>query len=510
MTAEPTSEENVVAEAGRDYSARRLGREALVYGLATVAGRAASFIMLPIYTRLLTPSDYGILQLLDMTVDVAAILMSAGVTTGVMRFYFKAQSERERQAVLGSAFFLELGLNFVGTLAMIAGAGLIWRLVLEAQGSVALVYVAAANFTLAVLGNVPMLKMQMERKAFVYSLATLSRVVLQLSLNILLLVGFRWGVMGILVSTLITNVVIGGAVLAWMLRRTSMRVSRPAIHDLRRFGVPYQIATAATFILTFGDRFFLQAFQGLAAVGIYGLAYQFGFLLSNVAVTPFSRAWVPQRYQLVSEATDFREAKYNQGLRFFSLIMLTAAVGINLFVRPVLELMSDPSFWSAASIVPVVVAAYVVQGWSGVVQFGIDVSERTKYVTYAMWMSVVVIVALYVLLVPSLGAMGAALATLLAFVFRFGVLYYFSQRLWPVAYDWGGTLRLTGLATLATVGAFFINLHGFVAKGLLGIALLLAYAGLTWVIVLDADERRLIMEMVRTAPAGMLTKLARS
>lgn len=494
----------------RDYSTGRLGREALTYSLAIVAGRAASFIMLPIYTRLLSPSDYGILQLLEITIDVAAILMSAGVTAGVMRFYFKAETERERQDILGAAFYLELGLNLAGSLLMILAAGTIWRVVLERQGTVTLVYVAAANFTLAVLYNVPLLKMQMERKVFAYSVATLSRVVLQLSLNILFLVGFGWGVMGILLSTLATSVAVGGGALIWALRRTRFTVSRAAIRDLRRFGVPYQIATAATFILTFGDRFFLQHFQGLAAVGLYGLAYQFGFLLSKTAVGPFLRAWNPQRFQLAAEPRELRDAKYNHGLRLFSLIIVTGAVGISLFARPTLEIMSDSSFWPAASIVPVIVAAYVVQALSSVIQFGIDVSEQTKYVTYGTWMSVFVIVALYVLLVPPFGAMGAALATLLAFAFRFAVLYRFSQRLWPIAYAWAPTLRLLAVATLVSTAAFVVDLHGALADAGLGVLLLALYGGIAWMTAVERDERRMILHTVRTAPTTLIGKLARS
>ena len=72
------------------------------------------------------------------------------------------------------------------------------------------------------------------------------------------------------------------------------------VRELRRFGVPYQLTWAGSFLLTFGDRFFLQAGWGVAAVGLYGMAYQFGFLLSQLGATPFLSAWNPHRHQLVS------------------------------------------------------------------------------------------------------------------------------------------------------------------------------------------------------------------
>ena len=67
-----------------------LARNTLVYGAGIVARRIASFIMLPVYTHYLTPADYGVLELLQLTVDIAVILVSAGTTAGLLRFYFKA------------------------------------------------------------------------------------------------------------------------------------------------------------------------------------------------------------------------------------------------------------------------------------------------------------------------------------------------------------------------------------------------------------------------------------
>jgi O-antigen/teichoic acid export membrane protein len=187
--------------------------------------------------------------------------------------------------------------------------------------------------------------------------------------------------------------------------------------------------------------------------------------------------------------------------------MVSTAVGITVFVRPVLWLMSDAAFWSAAAIVPVVVAAYVVQSWSGAVGFGINVSERTRYVTYAMWISVVVILALYMLLIPPFGAMGAAVATLLAFLVRFVLLYRFSQRLWPVTYRWAAPAKLVAFASVVTWAAFAVDLGGVVAQGLFGAGLLMAYLVLVWAAVLEREDRRLLSNIVRSSPRTLLARL---
>ena len=99
---------------------RRLGRETVIYGLGVILGRAVSFLMLPVYTRFLSPSDYGIIQLLDLTVDVAAIFFTAGATSGVQRFYFKTSDPAARARLLSTTFFLVLTLSTLGALTLAA------------------------------------------------------------------------------------------------------------------------------------------------------------------------------------------------------------------------------------------------------------------------------------------------------------------------------------------------------------------------------------------------------
>ncbi len=393
---------------------RKLGGEALIYMLGMLLSRAASLIMLPVYTRVLTPADYGVLQLLDMTSDVVAILVSAGCTAGVMRFFFKAQLERERRAVLGSAITLQIGLNLVGTALIVIFARPIWQHVLHGAQSQQLVYLAAANFTLGSLSIVPLIYMQIEKRALLFSTVSVVRLVMQLSGNIFFLVVLHQGPRGILLSSLIVNVVLGTLTVGWMIRRIGIVLSKRALLDLRRFGLPYQLATIGTFVVSFGDRIFLDKYGGLASVGLYGLAYQFGFMLDQVGIAPFVRAWTPRRFEYAHESKALRDAKNVQGFRYLNVLAFTCAVGIAVFVHPVLRILADKEFWGAANIVPVILGAYIVQGWVAVTELGIDLSEKTKYANYGVWASVAAVLALYVLLIPPFGGYGAAWATISA------------------------------------------------------------------------------------------------
>jgi len=445
--------------------------------------------------------------MLDLTLEIVMILVSAGTTLGLMRFYFKAETGEERKQVVASAFLLLLGLNSIGSAFLAIAAPFVRNTILSNAGSVGLVYIAAANFTTGTLAIVPLLLMQIQQRPTLFVITSVGKLLVQLVLIMVLLVGLGWGPAGVLTSTLISNVVVGLPALTWMLRQTGLHPTRTAVRDLRRFAVPHQFGAAGMFILAFGDRFFLEKWHGLAAVGVYSLAYNFGFLLSNLGSASYLQAWNPQRFQLVNDPRLVRDGRYNEGLDSFSLFLGVLFVGIALFGRPLLIIMSDSAYHAAADLIPLLSFAYVLQGLTGVVHFSIDVSERSKYSSYATWISAVVIVCLYALLIPSLGGWGAAIATVACFFLRFALCYYWGQRLWPVIYKWGGSARIFGAALIIVViDALFhpnrlLQLVGWSA------ALGLTYAFVVWFWVLSDGQRRLARELAWQNPRHLLAQL---
>src|SRR2546426_10383258 len=105
-------------------------------------------------------------------------------------------------------------------------------------------------------------------------------------------------VTSVLLSTLVTNIATGAFLACYLVRDVGLRFSKGAARDLLRFGVPFIGTQVATFILTFGDRYFLRSVSDTTAVGLYGLAYQFGFLLAMIGEVPFTTVWEPASFEI--------------------------------------------------------------------------------------------------------------------------------------------------------------------------------------------------------------------
>jgi O-antigen/teichoic acid export membrane protein len=165
-------------------------------------------------------------------------------------------------------------------------------------------------------------------------------------------------------------------------------------------------------------------------------------------------------------------------------------LGITLYVGDVLRIMATPAFHSAADIVPLILVAYVLQAWASVQDIGILVKEKTKFLTLANLASAVVAVAGYAILIPRFLQWGAAAATVLAFATRYALTYYFSQRLWPVRYQWAPVLVLVAWTVALAVVGLVLPAMPIVESLAIRTALVgVFFGGLWWLPILTKGDR---------------------
>lgn len=484
----------------------RVGRQTALYGVGLVLGKALSFLGLPIYTRLLTPADYGVIQLVEMTFDMLTILAGSRLGVGIFRYYHKASSEVDRRAVLTTALTLIFCTFSLIAVAAWVSAAPLSRLVFGSDVYAPVIRIAALSFPWDGVIAIPLGFLRLRDRAGAFVLVGLVKSLLQLAGVFVLLAYFDMGVRGVFLSTLIANTIVGSVLVTLMLRETGLRFSRSAAGDLVRFGLPLVITQIATFFTTFGDRYFLQSTAGETTVGIYALAYTFGFLLFTLGYTPFGSVWDPVRFEVAKR--DDRDRLFSRAFILMNLLLVTVGVGIALFAGDLLRVMSDPAFWAAAPLIPVILVAYLLQGWSAFHDVGILVREETRYVTIANWAAALAAGVGYAFLIPRYAGWGAAWATVGAFAIRSILIYRFSQRLWPLRYEWPPVVRLLALAVAAVSVQLALPTMRLVPSLLVRSGLLVAYAFGVWKLdVIPVEERDLLRGWLRN-PAAAVREIA--
>lgn len=483
-------------------------RHAGIFSLLILVNRGVSFIMLPIYTRFLTPADYGILELIEMTVDIISVIAGMGILSGLFKFYYQFKEEHDKKELVSTMFIMVIIFYFVACFLGGMSSSFLSSLIFRTEKYTSYITIAFINlFLQSTLCFVPLVYLRAQQRSSFFVVVSGIKLIIQLTLNILFVVYLEMGVMGVLYSSMISSLGIGLSMTTYTFSRIGFQLSKDKAKMLFNFGYPFVFSSLATFILTFSDRYFLNHYFELSVVGIYSLAYKFGFLLASFPIAPIMNIWMVQRFELINK--DGYEKIYNQFFSWFCIISLSAALLISMAVRDVIRVMSAPSFWDAYKIVPIIVLAYFFQPCTDFFNFGIYHTGKTKHIAYSNLFSSIVIIALSFLLIPRYGALGAAWATLISFTVRLLYVYIISQKLFKIQYALGRPI-----GTLIISIAVYLGYHGivsfplfdklFLSSAMTMFLLLVFFVLLFSFNIIKTEEKRSIMNSLRSPVKSLM------
>lgn len=405
-----------------------------MYFIGSILRRAASFIMLPIYTRFLTPADYGVIELLSLVVDLVSILVGIRIGEAIFRFYAKYENIDKKKEVISTSLILVFALSLLGMgfiliahrpLAhFIFGSGRYGR------------YLVLYSITILLQGctEVGMNYIRSIQKPLLFVSFSIIKLILQLGLNIYLVAIKNLHVDGVIFSALISGSIMALILSSYTIRCVGLKWSTKTAKEIVRFSIPLFFTSLIVFYVTFGDRYFLRLYSNLGEVGIYALGYKFGFVLSFLIGEPFNNIWQSEKYAIYKQ-TDAKDV-YGKVFILLSLCLISAIFCISLFVKDLLVIMAGPEFHSAYKIVPIILLAYGFNIISGYTNLGILLKEKTIEITYGTVISAAVATVGYLTLIPIYGSIGAAVATLLAFAARFCWVTLRASRLYPMNLPW--------------------------------------------------------------------------
>lgn len=417
-----------------------LGKHTLVYATGIVISRAISFIMLPIYTSYLTPSDYGTMELLSMTIDIIAMIAGLGITRTVFKYYYEYDKTNDQEEVISSAIILTFIVSLIAASLGILLSKEISDMVFGNIDNAFYFNISFVIYFLQSVNIIPFMLIRALQKSKFFVLINLVRLLIQVALNIIFLIRLNMGISGVLYSTLIAEILIASFMYSYTFRMVSFNFSLSKSRQMVKFGYPFIFASLGGFIITFSDRYFLNVYSDLSIVGIYSLAYKFGFLMGYLAVGPFMQVWEPKRFEIVKQ--DDALPIFKKVFLYFDIIVFSLSLLICLFVKDILRIMSDPAFFDAYKVVPIIIIAYIFQAWTLYCNFGIYHAGRSKYIAWAYTISAISVLLLNFMLIPRYGAHGAAWATVGAFFIRFILAHLYAQRLYRIDYGWNKHIML--------------------------------------------------------------------
>jgi O-antigen/teichoic acid export membrane protein len=422
---------------------KNLARQSAVYGMADGFGPLLTLLLLPILTRVLTPEEMGALGLLQLFAVATKIFFRMGLDAGFFRIYYDQASDAERRVFCTTVLAAGGLLSLVLFALSVALSGVIGDLLVEAPAAKWITLVAADTF-LNTFSYIPMSLFRIEGRAHAFLAATILRNALNAGLKVgLVLAG--WGVDGVLWSDVLSSAVFIAALAPTLVGHLGWGFDVSRLRAAAAFGLPKVPHGIAYQALNLADRRILLFYASRAEVGLYHVAYQFGTGI-KLFLSAFELAWAPFVYERAGREdaplTLARIATY------VTLGLAALGLAIAVFAREILALFTAPEYHAAYPVVPVVMLAYLIQGLFAVSSIGIGISKKAYYYPLMTFVAATSNIGLNLALIPWLGILGAAWATVAGYAVMAVLGVIFSQKHYPIPFEWGRLGRILAAAAV--------------------------------------------------------------
>ena len=393
----------------------RLFKQSSIYLIGDTARRTVGFLMIPLYTRFLSPTEYGVIELIELFITVVTVLFGTlAISDAMVRIYHEYTEGKERSGVVYTA---AVGMIVISLLAAAVGI-LLSRTISEAVfRSPDYADVISIAFVAMVFGNLTELGLvyqRMRQRAVFFVTFSLVQLAALLGMNIYFIVVARMGVRGLLLSKLICMAASAVVLLFIVLRDIEWKFHLDAARRMASFGGPLLISSASLFVIHFGDRFFLSRYANLDEVGVYALAYKFGFLVTYLVGEPFGRVWSVSLYDYVKRS-DWKE-HFARVAVYLTFCLFLAGLGLSLLIDQTLAVMSSAAFHAGAQLVPALAFAYVAREIGDFFRGVLFIDKRSRTYSVITFGCAICNLALNAWLIPTFHAAGAAAATLATWV----------------------------------------------------------------------------------------------
>jgi O-antigen/teichoic acid export membrane protein len=437
-----------------------LSRHSVIYGIGGLVSRFLAVFMLPLYTSYIYAGDYGRIEILTSAMAVGVVLIRGGANFGFIRFYFLEQDPDYRRRLIRTVFWAQMTYSTLALVLCIVFApqlanlfGVEYKPGGHLQGSGANLVIATgvllwANVNYAQMTNL----FRAEQRSIAFSFATLANIAITVPLTVILVVVYKHGPLGIIVGNLSGTLIVYVALLAYRREQLGLQFDRKLLHSLNRFGVPLMAAALAMWVTNFGDRLMLsKLLHGTYAttqVGQYSLANKISSAMV-LLFTAFQIGWPAFAYSIDDE----EEAKrtYSYVLTYLMFIASWAALGLSLFGPWIVRLLAQkPGYWPASEAIPALAYASVFFAGFIVVTIATGRARQTKFNWIAATAAAALNFGLNLWLIPAYGMLGAAYATLAAFILLMLVRTWNAQLVYPVRYQWRRVVLLLLVAGALT------------------------------------------------------------
>lgn len=438
----------------REYI-KEVGKHSSVYIISNILTQAIGFFLLPLLTAYLTTDEYGIVGIVMQIISFFTVFYSLGMRNSWARFFFDFEDRSDGQKQLfGNLLSILMLFGFlVSVLLSFFGKGLFERI---APGvsfyPYILIGIWGAYFS--VFYQLKLNMFRIRQQSLYYGMYSVGKFIAVISSTVILVVVFKKGALGRIASEfwVVFSFAILSIILLWkdVKFNINFKKSWPSI----KYGINILPHAILGVLMPLADKLIINHYYDLETTGIYNIAFQFGTIMMMV-VFSINTAWSPFFMKTATAKGDDAKPIFSRLTTYYMAAILFLALGLSLFSKEMVSLMTARDYHEAYKAVPVFVFKYVFAGmyFMSIVPL-YYVKRAVKYIPLITYSAGIINLGLNFLLIPKFGIFGAAWASFAYNFVNFTLTQFAAQKFYKIKYEVRRILILF-LLTGLVIGAFY-------------------------------------------------------
>jgi len=431
---------------------RQFFKDSFLYGISSIIVQGIPILILPVYVRLLPPSDYGAMEIILIFAALINLTVALEINQGFARHYPDAKTAAEKREYASTALWFTVaayGLFVVVALLCLRPLTMLLLHYPEWEKTIGVAIVAmGVNGVYLLLQN----QLRWQLKPLAYVTASITYVCLSVAVGIWIIARYHTGVVGIFYGQFVGAVVAGCC--AWFMGRNNygLLFKSSKCRDMLAFSLPLIPASISVIAAAYVDRIAIQNMMTLNDVGIYSVGFRVASI-ANLVMAGIYFSLTPLIYQHYRKASTPGEIATI--FNYFLCGTLPIIMGMALFSREIIQLFTTPVYYSAWAIIPILSIASILSRMY-IFAPGLDIEKKTHKIALINIVAAITNVALNILLIPHLGIAGSALATLSSAAVLFYAYMRISQKLYPIPYQWGKIAKACAASIFVIILSYYL------------------------------------------------------
>ena len=418
------------------YSLRSVFKGASIYTIGQVGTKAFGFFLIPVYTRFLTPADYGIVGYLQVMLQLMATVLMFGFYGAQTRYYyeFRDQAQKIGEFLFSINTYLLLILLILCSTLTVFGEHLYALLKVKDIPFYPYLPIVIWTAFFQIMSQMVISYYLATKQYKECALLQFLQFAFMVGMILFFVVYLKQGALGKVKGHLFGSALFFALFYIPYVKKFVFRFDIMYVKYALAFGVPIVFHLLAGVMHNSIDRVILEKYVSMDQLGIYSLGYQIGMVM-NIIVASVNKAWQPNYFDLMSSDT---HDKAYENRRMFALWMIgigsICLIGM-LWTTEFLILLTPKNFHAAAGVVPIIIMGYFFHGMYFFAVSPIFQFKKTKMLPFLTGAAALLNITLNLFLIPAFGIYGAAYATLISFAFQAVLVYIIGRRLFDPDFE---------------------------------------------------------------------------